>query len=302
MENEVSLSRAAALSIRPQKGVFVILPVLNEIANIESLLRGIERNLAGVPFTIGLLDDGSTDGTLEYVQSRMQVTGRHLHLICRQKTMRASQRGSALRSLMLWGLENTSHEIFIEMDGDLSHRPEELPSGIRLIAEDVCDVAIASKYVLGSAVVNRPWGRRLVSRVCSYAVRTLLNHGVRDYSNGYRFYTRGAALLAASHTYRYGSPIYLSEILALWLRLGLRIQEFPSTYIGRNEGISKLRIADLIKAAVAIFEIAARYHLFGFEPREDERVQAQQAQGHWRLSGYLRQGRKRLQAASRRSG
>ncbi len=245
-------------------GCFVLLPVLNEIANIELLLNKIEAELGSFPFTIGVLDDGSTDGTLEYLRDRVQRSSGRLHLICRRKTLRASQRGSALRELMLWGLHNTPHCVFIEMDGDLSHRPEELLHGVRLILAGDCDVAIASKYVAGSAVVNRPWARRTVSKVCSYAVRALIDHRVRDYSNGFRFYTRAAAQIAADHSYRYGSPIYLSEILALWIYKDLRVLEFPSTYIGRNEGVSKLRVADLMKASIAIFEISARFHMLGF--------------------------------------
>lgn len=247
-------------------GVYIILPVLNEIGNIPTLLDKIETELEALaaPFTIGILDDGSMDGTVEYLEQRMRRPGHHLFLIRRRKTRRASQRGSALRALMLWGLEHTSHQVFVEMDGDLSHRPEELPEGIRRITEGLCDVAIASKYVAGSAIVNRPWGRRMVSQVCSDAVRALISRSVRDYSNGYRFYTRAAAQLAAEHAYRYGSPIYLSEVLALWLHAGLRIVEFKSVYVGRGEGISKLRMADLVKASIAVFEISSRYHLFGF--------------------------------------
>ena len=245
-------------------GVFILLPVLNEIANIGPLLDLTESALQGMPYTIGILDDGSRDGTVEYLRQRMQRPGNRLHLMCRKKTRRASQRGSALRTLMLWGLENTDHRIFIEMDGDLSHRPEELADGIGLVAAGRCDVAIASKYVEGSVVTNRPFGRLMVSKVCSFAVRILIDSRIKDYSNGYRFYTRAAAQLAADHAYRYGSPIYLSEILALWMRHGMRLQEFKSTYIGRNEGLSKLRLADLVKAAIAVFEISLRYHLLGF--------------------------------------
>jgi dolichol-phosphate mannosyltransferase len=241
---------------------------LNEIANIGELLRRIAAALQGIPYTIGIVDDGSTDGTIEYLQDRLKAPDHHLHLICRKKTLRASQRGKALRTLMLWGLENTGHQVFVEIDGDLSHRPEEFHEGIGLVSADGFDVAIASKYQLGSQVINRPAGRRLVSRLCSIAVGLLLSRRIRDYSNGFRFYTRAAARLAAGHAYRYGSPIYLSEILALWLRNGLRIVEFPSIYVGRNEGVSKLRIADLLKAAIAIFEISARYHWLGFQRLE----------------------------------
>ena len=248
-------------------GAFVLLPVLNEIANIEPLLDRIEGQLAGMPFTIGIVDDGSTDGTIEYLRRRMDRPDHRLHLICRKKRHRASQRGAALRTLVLWGLENTHHDVFVEMDGDLSHRPEELMEGIGLLTSRRCDVAIASKYLPGSKVVNRPWGRRMVSRICSIAVGVLISPRIRDYSNGFRFYTREAARLVAEHKIRYGSPIYLSEVLALWLSSGMRIEEFPTTYVGRNEGVSKLRVSDLVKAAIAIFEIALRFHLRTFGPR-----------------------------------
>lgn len=255
-------------------GVFILLPVLNEAATIEPLLHGIKLELSELPSTVGILDDGSTDGTLEKLSAIARHGDQPIQVLRRKKTGLGSQRGSALRDLMLWGLENTDHQVFVEMDGDLSHRPEELARGIKAIATGSCDVAIASKYVEGSAVVNRPWSRRCVSRTCSYAVRALIDPRVRDYSNGYRFYSRRAAEVAASYEYRYGSPIYLSEILALWMRAGLTVAEFKTVYVGRNEGISKLRPADLLKAAVAIFEIAWRYHVTGFKPLASARSPA----------------------------
>jgi hypothetical protein len=34
--------------------------------------------------------------------------------------------------------------------------------------------------------------------------------------------------------------------------------------VGRGEGESKLRVVDLVKAAIAVFEIALRVHVVGF--------------------------------------
>jgi dolichol-phosphate mannosyltransferase len=264
----VQLGHAAVPMKSQSAGIFVLLPVLNEVDNIRSLLDGIDGSLAGQQYTIGIVDDGSTDGTLEYLRQRMRGPDHHLHLISRKKTTRGSQRGGALHVLLLWGLQNTGHEVFVEMDGDLSHRPEELTEGIGLIQSGSCDVAIASKYVDGGSTVNRPFGRRQVSQLCSLALRLLLDWRIRDYSNGYRFYSRAAARLVSEHQIRYTSPIYLSEVLALWLRHGMRTTEFPTLYIGRNEGLSKLRIRDLVKAALGSFEIAARYHITGFVARK----------------------------------
>ena len=251
-------------------GVCIILPVLNEMNNIVPLLDGIRQELTDISHTVCLIDDGSTDGTVEKIQEIMATNEHSLYLIQRRKSSYGSQRGSALRVGMEWGLQYTSHSIFVEMDGDLSHRPEDLQVGIRLIELEGYDVAIASKYIPGSTVVNRPLGRNLVSFISSMAVGCVISFKIKDYSNGYRFYTRYAASVLTQYHWKYGSPIYLTEVLAIWLRNGLRIVEFPFVYVGRNEGLSKLRIIDLVKAAIAVFEIGWRYHAIGFAKKTVE--------------------------------
>jgi dolichol-phosphate mannosyltransferase len=252
-----------------QPGVLIILPVLNEGENIIELLNRLEQELADRPHTICIIDDGSRDDTVEKVQTAI-VDGYPAHLIQRQKKHRGSQRGSALMAGMEWGLQHTSHEIFVEIDGDLSHQPEELKDGLRLIVEKGYQVAIASKYMPGSRVINRPLGRRIVSVICGIAVNIVITHRIKDWSNGYRFYDRAAAYLLTQHRLRYGSPVYLIEVLALWLKRGLRVVEFPSLYIGRHEGLSKLRLTDLAKASVAVFEIGFRYHFSDFAQRVEQ--------------------------------
>jgi dolichol-phosphate mannosyltransferase len=245
-------------------GVLIILPVLNEVENIDRMLDGIEKELHAVQYTVCIIDDGSVDGTLERIHQAQREATWPIHLIQRQKTGRGSQRGSALRAGLEWGLRHTGHTVFVEMDGDLSHRPEELARGIALVERDGWNVAIASKYVYGSITTNRPLRRRLVSRISSIAVGTVITRRIRDYSNGYRFYDRVAAEVLHAHRWKFGSPIYLTEALAIWLHSGLRVVEFPTMYVGRNEGLSKLRVVDLLKAGLAVFEIGWRYHIVGF--------------------------------------
>jgi dolichol-phosphate mannosyltransferase len=245
--------------------VLIILPVLNEVTNIVPLLERIHQELDSIHYTVCVIDDGSKDGTIEILHDIQYNQRFPIHLIERRKTGYGSQRGSALRVGMEWGLAETNHQVFVEMDGDLSHRPEDLKAGIRLVELEGYDVAIASKFVPGSQVIQRTTGRNLVSLICSIAVRIVINSQIKDYSNGYRFYTRRSAELLTQYQIKNGSPIYLSEVLAIWLRNRLRIVEFPFTYVGRNEGLSKLRFTDLLKAAIAVFEIGWRYHFAGFQ-------------------------------------
>ena len=82
-----------------------------------------------------------------------------------------------------------------------------------------------------------------------------------------QFYNRAAAELLQRYRIKYDNPIYLTETLAIWLKYGMCVIEFPSVYIGRNEGLSKLRWSDLLEASLVSFEIAWRYHVTGFAPR-----------------------------------
>jgi dolichol-phosphate mannosyltransferase len=259
--------RAVGAGVSQTRRVFIALPVLNEIENIELLLDRIDASLGETPYIVCVVDDGSRDGTRDYLAQRRAQTPETLAVIERTKTQHGSQRGGALYAALEWGLANTDCDVFVEIDGDLSHRPEELPAAIRTLDEPGVDVVIASKFVDGSQVINRPVGRELVSLVCSWAVHIFLSRSVRDYSNGYRFYTRRAAELITQTRIRYTSPIYLSEVLAIWLRAGLQVREISTLYVGRGEGLSKLRLTDLAKAAVAVLEIAFRYHVTGFARR-----------------------------------
>jgi dolichol-phosphate mannosyltransferase len=241
--------------------VWIVVPTLNEANNIRPLLERISGEMAGFRYQICIVDDGSKDGTLSIVRDFMrEATVVPISIIERKKSHLGSQRGVAVWTGLQYGLKHSDSAVFVEMDGDLSHRPEELQTGLEAISRLHYNVAIASKYVPGSKVVNRPLGRRALSRVANSVVRAMVSRDVADYSNGYRFYDRECVGMICAHQLRYGSPIYLTEVLALLMAHRMRIFEFPGTYVGRGEGLSKLRVIDLIKAGIAVVDIAMRFH------------------------------------------
>jgi dolichol-phosphate mannosyltransferase len=250
--------------------ILVNVPILNEIQNIEQLVTGIQEALDGLDYVLLIVDDGSTDGTLEYLDKVIPSSNGKIVVLRNKKTMIGCQRGAALLVGVNWGLDNGDFDIFIEMDGDLSHRTEELRAGIDVIAGDLADVAIASKYVPGSKITGRTAGRTTVSIICNLLVRTVIQWRILDFSNGYRFYNRRAAESIPRHRIRYGSPIYLTEVMAIWLTHRLRIVEIASHYVGRHEGFSKVILRDYVKAAIGILEISLRYRIFGFAPNPAE--------------------------------
>lgn len=253
---------------RRGRGVWAVVPTLNEAAHIHQLLERIRREMVSTPCHVCIVDDGSLDGTVELARAFPKNMARStrnskmfMHIIQREKTHRGSQRGGAVLAGYRYGLERSDCDVFVEMDADLSHRPDELMTGIRAIRELGYEVAIASKYLRGSRIVDRPWTRRLLSFTYNWVLRRFISLKVNDYSNGYRFYQRRIVEIICKENSKYGSPIWLSEVLAILLARGAKVFEFPTTYVGRNEGVSKLRWTDIAKAGVGVVDISLRYHL-----------------------------------------
>jgi dolichol-phosphate mannosyltransferase len=261
MIRDVRSLRGEGMGAVGQFSVWIVLPTLNEANNIVPMLEALQLAVVGTPHWICIVDDESHDGTQERIEGfRRAHPELNVEVIHRKKTRIGSQRGIAVWTGLQRGFLESHADAFVEMDADLSHRPEELATGLDMIKGGAFNVVIASKYVTGSRVVNRPWGRRALSAVANAIVRRLITTEVRDYSNGYRFYDRKSVEFIARHRLRYGSPIYLTEILALLLGRGMRVGEFASTYVGRGEGLSKLRIIDLLKACIAALDIAIGFH------------------------------------------
>lgn len=243
--------------------ILINIPILNEVDNIRALTERVQKQVAGKDYTLLYVDDGSTDGTLEII-GELQERDPKIQVLHRTKTRAGCQRGGALFDGMVWGLENTTHDIFVEMDGDLSHLPEELPIGIALMQRPDVDFVIGSKYLSTSATREREFWRQIMSKVMNFTVRIMMQKEISDYSNGYRFYSRDVARSIAARKIRYTSPIYLSEVLAIVLTDNFQIAEYSSTYLGRIQGSSKVKLADIVEGGMALLDISYRYHVGRF--------------------------------------
>jgi dolichol-phosphate mannosyltransferase len=227
-------------------GVAVCVPVLDDREGIAAVLPRLEKTLAGIPHTVVVVDDGSRDGTREWLE-QWRAQRSNCHPILRERTRPGCLRGGATRAGLLWLLDNTRHEVFVDLDADGAHRPEEIEAALaHLRAHPECDVIVASKYVRGSRVTGRKWSRRAGSRVYNGLLRATLDRSLKDYSNSYRFYRRHAAELVARANTRYETPVFLIEMVATWLSSGLRIDELPTLYEERGGGNSKVSWRDAL--------------------------------------------------------
>ena len=93
-----------------------------------------------------------------------------LHLIKRNTKQ---GRGSAVMEGLKWGFNNINNiKLFIEMDCDFSHSPDEIYKGKDLIEK--CDFVIGARYPNGK-IVNWSLKRRIFSFFANHLARFLID-------------------------------------------------------------------------------------------------------------------------------
>jgi dolichol-phosphate mannosyltransferase len=226
----------------------VILPTFNERENLPVVIEQLMRH-AGVDVLV--VDDQSPDGTGAIADDlarthagRMEV----MHRVERPGLGRSYIDGIRLAL-------TRPVDVICQMDCDLSHDPEQLPS---LIAgADRADVVIGSRYIHGGRVVNWPLRRRVLSRLANTYIRTITRMQPHDCTSGYRCWRREA--LARLPLDRFGSEGYsfLVEMLYIASANRFRIAEVPITFVERRLGESKLSSAVLVESALTPWRLVA---------------------------------------------
>jgi dolichol-phosphate mannosyltransferase len=214
--------------------ILVVSPTYCEAENIEEFLR---RTRKAVPTAdVLIVDDSSPDETQAIVARVAEELGKIFLL---SRTAKEGL-GAAYRAGFAWGLER-GYDVLVEIDADLSHEPNVLPTLIGSIAGDT-DLVVGSRYVQGGSIPHWPWHRRLISRWgCRYAA-FVLRLRVRDTTSGFRAY-RAAALRAANYEETrangYGFQIELVYRIA---RQGGGVVEVPIVFRDRERGTSKMSL------------------------------------------------------------
>ncbi len=138
--------------------VDIVIPVLNEevaLAGCVEKLFTFTANYPGRDWRIIIADNGSTDKTTEIAA---KLAEEHAKL----SVTRLDQRGRGRALKKAWGSGDADVRLY--MDVDLSTDLKALPALVGAIAEDGYDIAIGSRLMKGSEVVDRTLKREITSR------------------------------------------------------------------------------------------------------------------------------------------
>jgi dolichol-phosphate mannosyltransferase len=206
-----------------------VVPVLNEVRNIGALVTSVFDT--GRVGHILVVDDGSTDGTLDVLGSlAREYEGLDVHVRRQERGF-----GTAILCGLTEALRRYDFDRLVQMDGDLSHDP----ASISAMLDASADLVLGSRYVDGGRIVNWPATRRLISLTANGLARLLLGMPVRDVTTGFRVYSRRLAEVVVAEANCGG---YEFEVEAVWLALhhGFSVDEKPIQFVERRNGRSKL--------------------------------------------------------------
>ena len=203
------------------KKISIILTTFNEATEIKETINKIDEFIPNAE--IILVDDNSTDGTLEEAKSMNNP-----NLICYSRKRRG------LASAFLVGLINSSGDIVGWLDSNMSTIIKNYPNMIRKL--DDADIVILSRYVDGSKDERNKF-RVITSYLLNKFSKLILRSKINDISSGLHVMKRDVLLSEIPIAFGHGE--FFMEFLARLEKKGHKIIELPFTQTVDIEGNSK---------------------------------------------------------------
>ncbi|MCG2724667.1 MAG: glycosyltransferase [Elusimicrobia bacterium] len=225
----------------------IIIPSYNEDDNLRELILDIEAQNTGADICV--VDDSPGYSAAEALKS---LGLKNLKVILRR---RKGGRGSAVLEGINFFIK-TDHRIIIEMDADFSHPPSQIAGLISESLKKNIDLLIASRYLEGSVIRGWPLWRRFFSRAANIMEGYVLGVPVKDYTNGFRVYSRRAAeTISLTCGNSNGGFIALSEILVNLYYRNYRIAEVPMLFTNRLRGQSTVGCKEICCALFGLLKV-----------------------------------------------
>ena len=214
----------------------VIIPAKNEADNLTECISEITKELThhSIDFEIIVIDDGSTDNTVDVIKVFNEV-------ISSIKCIRNEGENGFGRAVRL-GLDNFTGDVVAIMMADRSDSPKDLVSYWKCI-QDGSDCVLGSRFIRGGKVYNYPLVKLLANRVVNTMIRFAFNIQCNDITNAFKMYRRevieGCRPFISPH-FNLTVEIPLKAIVR-----GYSWKVVPISWKNRTKGVAKLKLREM---------------------------------------------------------
>ncbi len=181
------------------------------------------------PYEIVVVDDGSTDNTLQITKS-IANNNNHINILSNERN---SGKGYSVRRGML----SARGEYVFFTDADLSTPIEEIEKCLPYLVNGY-DVVIGSRSMPGAdIIVHQPWYREKMGKIFNFMVNVVLLRGIVDTQCGFKGFKRDVAKKVFSRC-RIDGFSFDVEALYLSRKFDYKIKELPIRW--ENSTLSKV--------------------------------------------------------------
>lgn len=216
----------------------VIIPVYNENKTIAEILRRVKA--VNVATEILIIDDGSTDGTRDFLKTLENDPQVRVILHDRNQG-----KGAAVRT----GIHAAAGDWLIIQDADLEYDPRDIPALLLPVEEGIAEVVFGSRFLGGARRPILFWNM-VANKLLTFMTNILYNNILTDMETGYKLFPRKLATDMPLHARGFE---FEPEFTAKLLKRRARIYEVPIRFNPReySEG-KKIKIKD---AFVAVWSL-----------------------------------------------
>ena len=231
----------------------VVIPVYNEAVTLKEIIRLVQEvDLDGLEREIVLVDDFSTDGSRDIlrelegqvtVDPQVPALDRPMKVLFHEKNQ---GKGAALRT----GFAHTSGDLVIIQDADLEYDPQDYPALLKPLLEGRTRAVYGSRF-LGQRR-NMAFMNGLGNRVLTLAGNLINGTSLTDLETCYKAFEGDLIRSIRITAERFNIE---PEITAKVIKKGVRIQEVPISYHGRDaEAGKKITWLDAISCLTTIIK------------------------------------------------
>lgn len=224
----------------------VAIPVYNERETLREILARVRA--VPTPMEIILVDDGSTDGTREILQTEIENRYPDVRVVYHERNQ---GKGAAI----VTAISHATGDFVVVQDADLEYEPLAYLKLLPLLAEGKAEVVYGSRFK--GSVKDMKFANLLANRILTLAANILFP-GARltDEATCYKMFR---ADLLRSLNLRSRRFDFCPEVTAKVLKRGIRIHEVPIDYVARSvtQG-KKIRWTDGVDALWALIRYKFR--------------------------------------------
>jgi len=212
----------------------VIIPAYNEINTIKEILEKVKK--IKISKEIIVIDDGSTDGTREYLEN---LKNPYIKIIFHKKNLGKS---SAVRT----GIKEAKGNITIIQDADLEYDPDDYYKLIKPIQEGKYKVVYGTRFPIISKMFSLTHRFFLANRILTIISNILYNANITDEPTCYKVFDTKVLQSLNLKSKRFE---FCPEVTAKVRKKGYKIFEVPINYFPRTiEEGKKINWKDGIEA------------------------------------------------------